>query len=83
MESKVKISSSIGVDDYHEMKTAQICVGDEVILEITQENGIENANIDFWTKRNGMSSPVCTVAFSEFMKVMINEYERLKNLSAD
>jgi hypothetical protein len=81
MKEYASISSSIGTDDYHERKTAQICIGDEVILEITQEQGIENAEVDVWTQKNGLLEPLCTIKYTYLIQALTSNLERLKTLS--
>jgi hypothetical protein len=81
MKEYASISGSVGIDDYHERKTAEICIGDEVILEITQEQGIESAEVDVWTQKNGLLEPLCTIKYADLIQALTSSLERLKTLS--
>lgn len=83
MKEYASISGAIGIDDYHERKTAQICIGDEVILEITQEQGIENAEVDVWTQKNGFLEPLCTIKYTDLIQALTSNLARLKALSGN
>lgn len=83
MKEYARINASIGCDDWHERKTAEICIGDELILEITQEQGIHSAEVDIWTQKNGLREPVRTVKYEQLVQMLLSEFERLKELSGD